>query len=919
MIRTCKIKRMQNMKHILSKSLLIVLLTSLCYGCAEELDLASEGRAGFDEGELTECKLNITVDDYAVSSETRKADPDEKADNTASDQEKAIDNIWVFQYDASGNILIKPRYYTAASKNKEGSWPVLLKMGVESYIYVVANTNDPTWASSPEKFKTLDLLKNSTLPNPDVINPTETTTFYIPMMGKYKGENTNGEAALIEATAYSNINVAVERMYAKLVISTNMPTTGDDGNTITLRSIMLSNIPATCRVESQSCDDKTGDESVAGTYSGNFDVWSVEATNTTNFETTTEGTVSKLKGIVLYIPENIQGEVDGADKTTSKNIPRRALTVNYDYKVYFKNDPYHPDKAVDGYTESSVNVYPGCNTTNNFNVKRNRIYKITATISTITYFASTPSANCFIVEPGETLIFCPYYRTETGGRDYNVTGGLYNIRTYLDPTDEDLTIKSVKIIWQDENVIGDNSNSDKITLFSDYTPSTDDENTEYNTDPYEYYKKRVRIRVKTTGTEGNALIGGYNANGDIIWSWHIWVTDNDPANVGNARHFTTYQWNKDSIWVNSPRIEGYRIMPCNLGAKEFSANSESEARLSTFGPLYQWGRKDPFPTMKSNGYKVSGFCPYDNNNAEKHSNIHVYDNSNSLITMTGNGGLDTPTGELFRTVKCTDTASESSTTDEQRKAGLKYSINHPTVFISATAADFDTSDEYKKKSSYLNNGDWLMGHDDGLWGGEEPDPTSQKYRKVVNEYFYYYTAADRDISDIEPWMWDNYGTEKTIFDPSPKGWRVPPQDFWIGFTKNGESINQKAIGSFAKFQEYVNCDESIDTESHINARWALNLYISDWKTGETTYLPCQGTRLASGQPFNLNICGNYHCASVAYKYDQMATGGYIDNGRVNCFHVHSMSGGNQVNPFEQQRLYVCKALAGPIRCVLDTK
>jgi hypothetical protein len=38
---------------------------------------------------------------------------------------------------------------------------------------------------------------------------------------------------------------------------------------------------------------------------------------------------------------------------------------------------------------------------------------------------------------------------------------------------------------------------------------------------------------------GNAVIAAYNDAGTIVWSWHIWVTDDPtkPENVSNYGHF----------------------------------------------------------------------------------------------------------------------------------------------------------------------------------------------------------------------------------------------------------------------------------------------------------------------------------------------------------------------------------------------
>ena len=81
----------------------------------------------------------------------------------------------------------------------------------------------------------------------------------------------------------------------------------------------------------------------------------------------------------------------------------------------------------------------------------------------------------------------------------------------------------------------------------------------------------------STLVPGNALIGAFNEAGEIIWSWHIWVTNNDP--VADANTFS---------------LNGKTIMNHNLGAdtnNNGNANSDEIAR--SYGLYYQWGRKEP--------------------------------------------------------------------------------------------------------------------------------------------------------------------------------------------------------------------------------------------------------------------------------------------------------------------------------------
>lgn len=75
--------------------------------------------------------------------------------------------------------------------------------------------------------------------------------------------------------------------------------------------------------------------------------------------------------------------------------------------------------------------------------------------------------------------------------------------------------------------------------------------------------------------KGNVKIAAYNAQGDIVWSWHIWITDK-PQNQG-------YQ-------------NGTVAMDRNLGAVTASPVSPGNGYVNAMtvwaGLFYQWGRKD---------------------------------------------------------------------------------------------------------------------------------------------------------------------------------------------------------------------------------------------------------------------------------------------------------------------------------------
>ena len=69
--------------------------------------------------------------------------------------------------------------------------------------------------------------------------------------------------------------------------------------------------------------------------------------------------------------------------------------------------------------------------------------------------------------------------------------------------------------------------------------------------------------------EGNAVIAAKDADRNILWSWHIWLTDQPQGQV--------YYNNAGTM------------MDRNLGA-----TSATPGDAGALGLLYQWGRKDPF-------------------------------------------------------------------------------------------------------------------------------------------------------------------------------------------------------------------------------------------------------------------------------------------------------------------------------------
>ena len=82
------------------------------------------------------------------------------------------------------------------------------------------------------------------------------------------------------------------------------------------------------------------------------------------------------------------------------------------------------------------------------------------------------------------------------------------------------------------------------------------------------------ITFTATHMKGNAVIAAKDALGEILWSWHIWLTDQP----------------QEQEYYNNAGV----MMDRNLGA-----TSATPGYVGSLGLLYQWGRKDPFLASSS--------------------------------------------------------------------------------------------------------------------------------------------------------------------------------------------------------------------------------------------------------------------------------------------------------------------------------
>lgn len=134
--------------------------------------------------------------------------------------------------------------------------------------------------------------------------------------------------------------------------------------------------------------------------------------------------------------------------------------------------------------------------------------------------------------------------------------GAYKIHAVKGNTTESVgTVAGVELVWETYN------NNSEVTAKSVIAAVGFD-------------AENVYFKTPDTLKPGNALVAAKDANGKIIWSWHIWIPK---TAITNASY--------DDLF-------GSNAMSRNLGALEDAA--ETGASAESCGLLYQWGRKDPF-------------------------------------------------------------------------------------------------------------------------------------------------------------------------------------------------------------------------------------------------------------------------------------------------------------------------------------
>ena len=355
-------------------------------------------------------------------------------------------------------------------------------------------------------------------------------------------------------------------------------------------------------------------------------------------------------------------------------------------------------------------------------------------------------------------------------------------------------------------------------------------------------------------TEGNAVIAVKDRSGNVLWSRHIWKTHFSLAEMPTQTYKTNPRSGMNGLIYSDvlPAKRTLVMMKCDLGAASNAATNNDEV-VKTFGLYYQFGRKDPFPTAKNRERRID-------NNSET---VDVFDRDGNKLNAA------TLRGENYQIMNHFISSSVQPI--------ISYSIKQPLTFILC---------------SEDNSFNWIYGAisqseawkvSNRLWGGNLNNETSSK-------------------------RLDTKFTGKTIYDPCPSGWCMPPQDTWTNFTTSlldGDRSSNYNINIASLYncpiedqKNYVDGDYSgfVSSTGVFGRRYYIN-----GNTGDKAFYPASGYR----NGINGQICdvGASSCAWSSSPVSADLPQGACLN--TNIAWVYPVSSHSRANGF-------------PVRCVKET-
>ena len=434
-------------------------------------------------------------------------------------------------------------------------------------------------------------------------------------------------------------------------------------------------------------------------------------------------TSDNTKSIAWYVPENKAGSNLLTDwkERYEDNVPATATYILIE-------GSYTPKGGIA--RDVAYTIYLGAgDKAGDFNVVRNTKYTINAAIKGTNMNDGRVLVGKDLSAAGTQTANCYVVNTTDANKWYRFKA---TIRGNGAATSAQISYTGTDIPANDR-IAPDNAALVWETREGDKAPTLD----------YVGYSRNGYIVFKLgEATEGNAVVAAKNG-ATTLWSWHIWTTAAFDRNGIKVQTYETRPRNGLASYADITKRE-FKMMDRNLGAASGTATKVAEEAIKTYGVYFQFGRKDPFPAA---GVMVrtddADIVPVYDANGNK-----ILKNSNQIKNSTITKGTDQTAVKLQ----------------------LAYAVENPLMFILREDGD--------KAIAYGGDGtnpsyNWIFAAHPAKSGveGSVPWKASNKLwgSGLTNEST---GLILETITDIK----------KTIYDPCPYGYHMPPQDTWTNFT-----------------------------------------------------------------------------------------------------------------------------------------
>ncbi len=597
-----------------------------------------------------------------------------------SDEEQKVHDLWVIQFDKASGALVGQPYYADAGQIAQNGTAVsfearLTSAATQQKVYFVANTHSPSVFHTGNCGTVADLERVCRRLTEEY---KPTAAGGLPMLA------VQDYPAIVSGTPLTGATLC--RLVAKVVLRCRV---SPDFAGFTLAGVRLRNVPtAIWYATEKSGVDFPAKVTTYGSES-HFDYPAEDFS-----EAVEQGGYMTL---TWYVPENLRKAVTAVSAERERTPDKTDGMATYieiwgDFKSPVKCERL-AYRLLLGDVQNDVNDY---------NVRRNYVYTATVTLEGRNADDNRLTVESFDMSNSAMLLPAATAGVARDSVTFDIRKLTNGWQTTLPALGSNAALRA-EILW-----------TDNASLATQLSVGLD--------------KVNGLLKVKSTGTAvGNAVVALYNnatGGGEILWSWHIWVSGYRPDGSrsyglgANSRADVTggqvHTYGSNYMSKNSGKV----IMDRNLGATKayYKAPVAGDAAsVQAYGLLYQWGRKDPF----TGGTEGTSVRP----DAETAIPYPIYGPTGAklddeVVDAAGNG---------IRRINITSIIGSSANT-------LAYAVKNPLVFI--------------YNSDLTSKGDW-------------------------------YTP---EIAKQNGALWGD-GGQKSAFDPCPKGWRVPPDGTWNDFTR----------------------------------------------------------------------------------------------------------------------------------------